>query len=1116
MSRINFVQDINMLKLYEDRQKRDLENKKKIKQQQNQLNPVRTNQNQTNQQPASSSSLKDIFFKRNQSLNSENSNKPYQNVQQKKQNFNILSFKPNNSIINLKSENLDNNSQDLQPKDKEQGAKSIQNENESSKSNILLDKKVELKNEVVDNKFFSSNKINQNNQSDTNNVKIKQKSLVEEKESKLVQKKNFIDGAKTTDNSENQNKCGKQKNDIIQQEEEIVIFQEDDQSESEYNNQEIPEKADNIQNQARDNQKKQKNAQKKPIQFKKTKEENFVRLDMKKKWNDRFRGEIVAIKQKYTKNGRIKQKYKNKFNEEEKPTAFDNIKFQSAKTDNTKSELYERSQKQNMYVNCLSEGLLVTIQESEVESKDQDSQFGTLDFQDHSDENLVKVLQVVYGFKNFRSGQIESIKSIINKQSTLIVQSTGHGKSLIYQFPTLFMKGMAIVICPLISLMMDQIQKLPKYIKGVAYNSSLTQEQKQKVIQLIKQNQVMILYISPEVLQSDFSYFFKCLPQISYVCIDEAHCISEWSHNFRTSYLIINDLIQQKLKCDQIIALTATATLQTQQSMMDKLKITNVFRSNSVRRDNLRISISRDSDKNNALLNLIKSLPIKDTDSIVIYCKYKYQCENLAQFLTYNGIPSGAYHSGCEDKRKAQIQQDFMEGNLRIVVATIAFGMGIDKSDIRAVVHLNMPKTVENYVQEAGRAGRDGNISYCHMFLDDEDFYRNCGHIYSDSVDYSTLKLFYEKIKKSIYNIEDKTRTVRKQKNKDGKEEIIFDKQLMESAQLKYCFIELKESMLELDSKKETLQTLIMKIGQFQNQENPIFKIYPVGYKNCSVWFYQGVPEEMAKISDLIKKILERSMVTHGCYTFNICDMCNQIGIDPIELQKKLRELFPKIKNELKEESLIFQFLRPFEEKEMLDILNKVNEEMTKYEQVSLNKIHFIYSISKMTSYPSVKYMIQNKIFDSESKLASISKYFDQYFNYDGTSYIKILQDAEINLSQVLPYEQIMKEIKLEIINDVIKFLKTEVSEKEIDKQEQLMQNYKNPKIITRLMQGISSYTYTQNEWKNNKNIWDRYYQYRFNELYEVVQEGIYEFLQDHDAAPKRKIKANLLQELEQ
>ncbi|EAR82287.2 ATP-dependent DNA helicase, RecQ family protein (macronuclear) [Tetrahymena thermophila SB210] len=1112
MSRVNFVKgDINMLKLYEDRQKRDLENKKKVQQQQNQLNPIRTNQNQL-QEKSTSSSLKEIFYKRNQSLNNESSNKSnIQDVQKKKQNFNIQSFQPTNSIIQAKPENLDKSCQDQLSQQIDLGAKSLLNE--SSKSNILSDKKVELQNEVVDNKIFSSNQIIQKQQSNNKNDEIKQKNIVEENQSISILKKDFTEGIKVIDQSEKLNKSEKQKNNIIQQEEKIVIFQEEDYSENENDNKEISQKVDKKQNQTNGNQLNQKNTQKKPIQFKKTKQDNFVALDMKRKWKDRFTGEINAIKKKYTKNGRIKQKYKNKFNpEEDKPTAFDNIKFQNESTDNANSELYQRSQKQNMYVNCLSQGLLITL--SEIENQDQDTQFNTLNLQDHSDENLVKVLQVVYGFNNFRSGQIESIKSIINKQSTLIVQSTGHGKSLIYQFPTLFMKGMAIVICPLISLMMDQIQKLPKYIKGVAYNSSLTQEQKQKVIQLIKENQVMLLYISPEVLQSDFSYFFKCLPEISYVCIDEAHCISEWSHNFRTSYLIINELIQKKLKCDQIIALTATATLQTQQSMMDKLKITNVFRSSSVKRDNLRISISRDSDKNTALLNLIKCLPIKDTDSIVIYCKYKFQCETLAQFLTYNGIPSGAYHSGCEDKRKAQIQQDFMEGNLRIVVATIAFGMGIDKSDIRAVIHLNMPKTVENYVQEAGRAGRDGNISYCHMFLDDEDFYRNCGHVYSDSVDYSTLKLFYEKIKKSIYNIEDKSRTVRKQKNKMGKEEIIFDKQLMESAQSKYCFIELKESMLELDSKKETLQTLIMKIGQFQNQDNPIFKIYPIGYKNCSIWFYQGVPDEMAKKDDLIKRILEISMITHGCYTFNICDMCNQIGMDPIELQKKLREFFPKIKNELKEESLIFQFLRPFEETEMLDILNRVNGEMTKYEEVSLNKIHFIYCISKMTSYPSVKYMIQNKIFDSQSKLSSISKYFDQYFNYDGTSYIKILQDADINLSQVLPYEQITKESKIEIIKDVIQFLKREVQEKEEEQQEQLLENFKNPKIITRLMQGISSYTYGQDEWKNNQNIWDRYYQYRFSELYEVVQEGIFEFIYDYDPAPKRKMKTNLLQEI--
>ena len=339
-------------------------------------------------------------------------------------------------------------------------------------------------------------------------------------------------------------------------------------------------------------------------------------------------------------------------------------------------------------------------------------------------DNLKLSLKEHFGFNEFKNHQESVIKNLLEGNDSFVIMPTGGGKSLCYQLPALIMDGTAIVISPLIALMKNQVDLIrassTDYSTAHVLNSTLTSQEVLNVKEDVVNNKTKLLYIAPETLSKTETIDFLKSIKISFLAIDEAHCISEWGHDFRPEYRKIREIIElidTKLK---IVALTATATPKVQDDIVKNLKIHNskVFKS-SFNRPNLFYEVRGKNESTD--LDLIKFIKSKPNQSGIIYCLSRKKVEGLSELLNINGINSLPYHAGLEKKIREENQDKFLRDDCSIIVATIAFGMGIDKPDVRFVVHYDVPKSIEGYYQETGRAGRDGIVSHCLMFYSDED-----------------------------------------------------------------------------------------------------------------------------------------------------------------------------------------------------------------------------------------------------------------------------------------------------------------------------------------------------------------------------------------------------------
>lgn len=333
---------------------------------------------------------------------------------------------------------------------------------------------------------------------------------------------------------------------------------------------------------------------------------------------------------------------------------------------------------------------------------------------------MKKILSEIFGFSEFRPGQEEIIESILNGNNVLAVLPTGGGKSLCYQIPTLMGETFSIVISPLIALMKDQVDSLNKNkIISAFINSTLTYHEVEKVFREITSGQIKLLYVSPERLENiDFVERIRNLNP-KYIFVDEAHCISEWGHNFRPSYRKITKFCEE-IGNKNISTFTATAVPEVQRDIIEHFNFSNprIF-IRGFERKNLQLSVIRTSRKKERVLSLIKNNKLP----VVIYTSTRKNAEELSEFLTMNGMLANYYHAGLAAEQRRMIQDDFMHDRVKIICATNAFGMGVDKPDIRLLIHYNIPASIENYYQEIGRAGRDEKSSKIYLLFEERDYH---------------------------------------------------------------------------------------------------------------------------------------------------------------------------------------------------------------------------------------------------------------------------------------------------------------------------------------------------------------------------------------------------------
>lgn len=329
-------------------------------------------------------------------------------------------------------------------------------------------------------------------------------------------------------------------------------------------------------------------------------------------------------------------------------------------------------------------------------------------------QSLEEGLRELFGFDSFREGQREAMDDIMAGRDALVVMPTGSGKSLCYQLTACAKEGVTLVISPLIALMKDQVDSLQKLgLPVTEINSSMSFDEQQRRIQALRNGEYKIVYVAPERFRS--GSFCQALSEVnvSMLAVDEAHCVSQWGHDFRPDYLRIAD-IRRQFGSPQTVALTATATRAVQRDIVEQLDIPDAdIRVSGFERPNLFFEVfhaRRDADK---MARLAALLDYYDGESVVVYCATRKQVRQVQQKLQGEGVRAATYHGGMGLDERAQVQNEWMEGRVPVLVATNAFGMGVDKSDVRAVAHYNVPGSVEAYYQEAGRAGRDGKPAHC-------------------------------------------------------------------------------------------------------------------------------------------------------------------------------------------------------------------------------------------------------------------------------------------------------------------------------------------------------------------------------------------------------------------
>ncbi|KAF3431093.1 hypothetical protein FNV43_RR25823 [Rhamnella rubrinervis] len=643
-----------------------------------------------------------------------------------------------------------------------------------------------------------------------------------------------------------------------------------------------------------------------------------------------------------------------------------------------------------------------------------------------SDENLVELMKLTHGYSSFREGQLEAINMVLAGRSSMLVLPTGAGKSLCYQLPAMILPGITLVVSPLVALMIDQLKQLPPMIRGGLLCSSQKPEEVSETLRLLQEGTIKVLYVSPErFMNAEFLSMVSGTLVISLVVVDEAHCISEWSHNFRPSYMRLRaSLLKAKFNFNCILAMTATATTTTLHAVMSALEIpkTNLIQKAQFR-TNFQLSVLPSRNRMKDLLMLIKTSPLIEVQSIIVYCKFQSEADIISRYLCDYNISAKSYHSGIPAKDRSRTQESFCANKIRVVVATVAFGMGLDKRDVGAVVHYSLPESLEEYVQEIGRAGRDGRLSYCHLFLDDDTYFKLRSLMFSDGVDNYAINKFLCQV-------------FTNDNNPHGK----------------ICSLVKDSASRNFDMKEEVMLTLFthLELGEVQ-----YLRLLPQINVTCILNFHKTPPVLLAEKDVVVAAILKKCEIKQGQYVFDIPTVANSIGVTTSDLSNQLQNLKLKgeVTYELKDQAYCYKIV------EVPGDLRSLSAHLTKWlteiESCKVRKLDAMFNAAvfavnecdKINGCSGVQHMpcLQRKILD--------------YFSEDDNS------NVPNKMGQSSPF--LRADIKVFLQgNSQVKF---------------------TPRAVARIMHGIASPAYPSAIWSKT-HFWGRYTRTDFHAVMEAAK----------------------------
>nr|XP_014354024.1 PREDICTED: ATP-dependent DNA helicase Q4 [Latimeria chalumnae] len=715
------------------------------------------------------------------------------------------------------------------------------------------------------------------------------------------------------------------------------------------------------------------------------------------------------------------------------------------------------------------------------------------------------------GYSSFRSGQELAIMRILSGLSTLAVLSTGMGKSLCYQLPAYMYakrsKCITLVVSPLVSLMDDQVSGLPTRLKAVCIHSNMTRNQREAAIVKVKEGKAHVLLLSPEALVGGGQSGSACLPPadqlppVAFACIDEAHCVSEWSHNFRPCYLRLCKVLRERLGVRCMLGLTATATLSTAQDVALHLRIREddgiAVRSAAVP-PNLHLSVSMDRDRDQALVGLLRGEKFGALDSVIVYCTRREETTRIAAMLrtclqgvlvkeTSKSLKAedddtaakrkkaearkkirrplkwiaDSYHAGMSAAERRRVQNNFMCGELRIVVATVAFGMGLDKSDVRGIIHYNMPKSFESYVQEIGRAGRDGKPAHCHLFLDPEggDLNELRRHIYADTVDYFTVKKLIQKV---------------------------FPPCKCREIQLK------QEELLQLPG----IETLLCYLEL--HPQHWVEMLHPT-LSTCRIVCYSG-PQQLritAKRCPPVAVALARERLTGIDHThassveFDVVELADSMGWELIPVKRGLRQLQwitqgqsgsqgtrkSGVMVEFSNLSFHFRCYRDLTPQELDSVCHFLHQRVLIQEKTGLCQLQACFRAFHSVAFRNYSSCSEEVHTGRSSRLKELLRdYFDKKVERDqsGMPVDKEEEEEEEDLNKMK-----LRDWEDQIRSDVRHFLSIHQDEKF------------SGRAVARIFHGIGSPCYPAQVYGRDRRYWRRYINFDFNELIRIATEEI-------------------------